>query len=67
MYTKMGFRELVVDSPARFVATCQRLANDPDYRKHVRRRIQEASGALFDDAREIAGLEDFLWSLTQPR
>ena len=64
MYHKMGFTDLIVGDPEEFVDTAVRLGTDKSARQQVSRRILDSCQVLFDDAQEVRGLEDWLWSLT---
>ncbi len=59
-YRQMGFSELVADSLDSYVEIALRLANDSVWRERVKNEIAARSPALYEDARAVAELEDFL-------
>lgn len=60
LYRKLGVMDCVVATPAEYVAKAVRLGTDPDHRRATSRRILDASGVLFEDAKEIRDFERFL-------
>ena len=65
LYRKMGFEELIVSTVDDYVATAVRLGTDPEARQRVSQQILDACPVLFEDAAEVRGLENWLWSLTE--
>ncbi|MGE0356670.1 MAG: tetratricopeptide repeat protein [Burkholderiales bacterium] len=61
-YRQMGFEDLVAGSTQEYVALAVRLANDEAFRRRMRERVRERSGALFDDALAVKELGAFLES-----
>jgi protein O-GlcNAc transferase len=59
-YRQMGFTELVADSLDSYVEIALRLANDSAWRERVKNEIAARSQVLYEDARVVAELEDFL-------
>lgn len=57
---RIGMRELVVDDEEAYIALAVRLAQDPEYRATIRRRIEAGREVLYEDAAPIRALEDFL-------
>lgn len=57
---RMGLEELVVQSNDQYVALAVRLARDVEYRRHIRKRIEESRDALFEDTAPIRAMEAFL-------
>jgi predicted O-linked N-acetylglucosamine transferase (SPINDLY family) len=63
---RMGLTDLVASSEQDYVALAVRLAQDAEYRGHVRNRIAESSHALFGDLAPIRALETFLIKAAGP-
>ena len=59
-YRQMGFTELVADSLDSYVEIALHLASDREWREQMKVEIASRSGALYEDARVVAELEDFL-------
>jgi predicted O-linked N-acetylglucosamine transferase (SPINDLY family) len=59
-YRQMGFTDLIADNLDSYIDLALRLANDRDRREQVKAEIASRSDALYEDARVIAELEDFL-------
>jgi protein O-GlcNAc transferase len=59
-YRQMGFTELVADSLDSYVEIALRLANDAVWRERMKNEIAARSHVLYEDARAVAELEDFL-------
>lgn len=57
---RMGLSELIARSEEDYVALAVRLAQDNEYREHVRGRIEASRHALFADVAPIRAMEDFL-------
>lgn len=58
-YRRMGFTDLLVETPEAYVDTALRLARDREFNAYCRREILDRCGVLFDDmdcAREYADL-----------
>jgi predicted O-linked N-acetylglucosamine transferase (SPINDLY family) len=62
LYRKLGQNACVVESPESYVRTTLRLACDREFRSAVRKVLSDSAGSLFDDPREIPGLEEFFLS-----
>ncbi len=67
LYRKMGFTELIVSTPQQYIAAAVRLGTDRTERERVSAQILKSCAVLFDDLQEVAGLNDWLWSLTGSR
>jgi protein O-GlcNAc transferase len=65
LYRRMQCMELVVADAETCVQAAVRLATDEADRTRVSRRILEACPVLFENPKEVACLEDWLWSLTE--
>lgn len=65
MLTAMGLTELIAEDEAAYVALALRLAGDRAYRAHIVRRMAEAEGEIFGDARPIRALERLLSTIVQ--
>ncbi len=63
---RMGLAELVAASEADYVELAVKLCRDPEYRGHLRGRIQAARSILFEDFAPIRALEEFLVGATRP-
>jgi predicted O-linked N-acetylglucosamine transferase (SPINDLY family) len=59
-YKLMGLDDAVARDPADYVAIAVRLGTDPAWRAEVSRRIDAASGVLYDNADSVRAIEDFL-------
>jgi protein O-GlcNAc transferase len=59
-YRQMGVTELVADSLDSYVEIALRLTNDTAWRERIKNEIAARSSALFEDARVVTELEDFL-------
>jgi predicted O-linked N-acetylglucosamine transferase (SPINDLY family) len=59
-YRQMGVTELVADSLDSYVEIALRLTNDAAWRERLKNEIAARSSALFEDARVVTELEDFL-------
>jgi len=57
---RMGLPELVAQSDEEYIALAVRLAEDADYRGHIRNQIEKSRSSLFEDIAPIRALEDFL-------
>jgi protein O-GlcNAc transferase len=66
-YRQMGFTELVADSLDSYVEMALRLANDGAWRQRMKNEIATRSPALFEDARVVTELEDFLCAAFEAR
>lgn len=64
LYRKMGFTDLIADSPEAYISLAVKLANDKDFCIRIGDRIRATSHVLFEDPQEVAVLDDFLWSLS---
>jgi predicted O-linked N-acetylglucosamine transferase (SPINDLY family) len=60
MYQKMGWTDLVVQSPEAYVAAAVACVVDPEVRTRVRQAIVQRADCLFEDPREVRVLEDAL-------
>ena len=56
----MGVTETICETVDDYVATAVRLAQDPEWRRAISRRIAEEKPRLYRDRTPIAALEDFL-------
>ena len=64
LYRKMGFMELIVATPQQYIAMAVHLGIDSAERRRISNRILETCPVLFNDLREVTGLNNWLWSLT---
>ena len=64
LYHKMGFMELIVATPQQYIAMAVHLGIDSAERRRISNRILETCPVLFNDLREVTGLNNWLWSLT---
>ena len=62
----LGLDELVATSTAEYVDIALRLADDAAWHAHVKARIVQCRGALFDDRATVRALEDALLAAAQP-
>lgn len=60
LLTRVGVRELAVESPDDIVSVVARPAADPAFAASIRARLREGAAALFDDAAPVRDLEAFL-------
>lgn len=60
MYRAMEFEETVACDVEAYVSIAVRLSTDESWRDHVRGEIRARSDRLFEDARGVRALEDFL-------
>ncbi len=67
LYRKIGLTELIVSTPQQYIETAVRLGTDRAERQRVSAQILKSCSVLFDDLSEVAGLNDWLWSLTGSR
>jgi len=58
-HRKMNVPELVASSPDEYVKTAVRVANDRDYRLHLRDRIRAGGDAIFNDSEAVREHERF--------
>ena len=65
LYRKMGLTDLIVTTPAQYIELAVRLATNSAEREQVSARILKSCPVLFDDLNEVAGLNDWLWSLSR--
>jgi protein O-GlcNAc transferase len=61
---RIGLLELVAQTEEDYIALVIRLANDADYRSHIRERIEMSRQILFEDIAPIRAMEDFLVKVT---
>jgi protein O-GlcNAc transferase len=59
MYRRMGLGDLIAADARSYVDMAVRLANDPDHRAEVSRRILGANRALFEDELVVREFERF--------
>ncbi len=59
MYRRMGWMDLVADSPERYVALALRLAQDRGYRAAAVAEIEARRSVLFEDRSVVRQFEDF--------
>jgi predicted O-linked N-acetylglucosamine transferase (SPINDLY family) len=57
---RMGLDDLVVTSPAAYIALAERLVLDRDFNHMVRTRIEKAKSVLFEDTDSVRSLQEFL-------
>jgi protein O-GlcNAc transferase len=57
---EMGLSELVTPTDDAYVDLAVRVIQDTDYRKDIKRRMEQTRAVLFDDVAPIRALEDFL-------
>jgi predicted O-linked N-acetylglucosamine transferase (SPINDLY family) len=58
-YRRIGVTDAIAASPEEYVDIAVALANDPDRRADLSRRIKEEGATLFEDIRPVRELEDF--------
>jgi predicted O-linked N-acetylglucosamine transferase (SPINDLY family) len=63
---RMGLADLVVQTENDYIALAVRLARDTAFRHGVRRRIEQARHAVFDDQEPIRGLEKAIADIARP-
>ncbi|MGH8640608.1 MAG: tetratricopeptide repeat protein, partial [Burkholderiales bacterium] len=64
---RMGLADLIAGSEEEYVERAVRLAQDTEFRAHVRERIAASRHALFSDSVPIRALEEFLVKATAQR
>jgi predicted O-linked N-acetylglucosamine transferase (SPINDLY family) len=64
---RLGLPELVAQSEEDYITLAVKLAEDADYRRYVRDRIEKSRAILFEDVEPIRALEDFLVDVTTRR
>jgi uncharacterized protein (TIGR03032 family) len=67
LYAKMGYGELVADSPERYVELALALGTDRVHRAAVSAAVSERAEVLFEDAAEVRDLEAFFASAVASR
>ncbi len=65
LYTKMGIKDCIVDSPKKYVNLAVKLGTNTDYRQKIHQKIMQAHSVLFEDHGAVSELEDFLSQITQ--
>ncbi len=62
LYRQMQVLDCVVATPKEYIELAVRLGTEPDYRAHLRAKIQQANGVLYDNVAGVRALEEFLHS-----
>jgi protein O-GlcNAc transferase len=60
LYRRMGFTDLVVQTPEEYVALAVRLATDRQYQASIRKTIQERRGILFENTQDVDAYSQML-------
>jgi protein O-GlcNAc transferase len=60
LYHRMGFTDLIVQSPEEYVSLSVRLARDNQYRASIRKAIQESRGVLYENTDDVAAYTQML-------
>lgn len=57
---RIGVPELAAETEEDYVTLAVKLAQDAEYRRHIRERIEASRQVLFEDIAPIRALENFL-------
>jgi predicted O-linked N-acetylglucosamine transferase (SPINDLY family) len=65
LYEQMQLRDCVAADAEEYIATAVRLGSDPEYRRHIRGKILEASDVLYENVAGVRALEAFLLAVVR--
>ena len=65
LYRQMGMQELIASSDAEYVNLAVKLAQEPGFRRQVRREIGQRRDALFEDVTVVREYESFFESVVE--
>ncbi len=67
LYQQMQMLDGVVATPEEYIELAVRLGTEPDYRAHLRAKILEANGVLYENGAGVRALEAFLRGVSGKR
>lgn len=63
-YRRMGYQELVADSPDDYASRAVRLGTDPEFRAHAEEQVAARSANLYEDTQTLRDFENFFEQAT---